>query len=322
MQNLSKFKKILGCVFIGLIFGLLIGCSDHKDYKRIAIIIPMEHEAFHEMIAGFENTLRKNYSREIKFKVFNAQGDINLERAIIAEARDEKYDLLVPISTATSEMTMALVKKIPIVALAAEISAQDRARNVAIVDDEINKAQILDFIRAANPGLKNLTLVHSTADKIFTEVAEVKKAALKSGINLHEMLVQNLTDLYGAANAISTDTQAIYILKDSLIASGIDTLIQVANLRHIALITSDDGTVKHGASYALGVSENQIGEEGAKLAAKILCGAEVAGLAIVKLTLPTVFINSTAFSKQAVAFAAVKQAAEKLHYPLKNTGGK
>lgn len=299
---------------------VLVGCDSDHNVKRIGIVLPIEHQALREIVHGFETTLAATYKQPLKFKVANAQGDINTERAIIEQMRDENYDLIVPIATSTAQMTAAIVNKQPIVALAADYPEQDRkARqpcNIAVVDDEIGKAQIIAFIHQIYPSLKTLTLVYSTSDKIFPEVEQVKKAAAQSGITLHSFMVQNLSDLYSAGQAIPENTQAIFILKDSLIASGINTLIQVANARHIPLITSDDGTVRSGAGFALGVHEEQIGAEGGKLAAQILAGTSPGQLPIVKMTKPTVFINSDALLQEKQDQLQIKRVAQHLNYPI------
>ena len=76
-------------------------------------------------------------------------------------------------------------------------------------------------------------------------------------------------------------------------ASGIATLVKTANDRHIPLITSDQGTIEKGASFALGVTEQSIGQAGAKLAIRILNGEKPCDLPIVEMhDLPlTLFIH-------------------------------
>jgi len=260
MKYLTKNLIILFITSFMMV--ILSACEKPKHVKTIGIVLPMEHQALNEIVTGFETTLTRIYKKPIVFKVANAGGDINIEHSIITKMRDENYDLVVPIATSTAEMTLSMVKNQPIIALAADIPENSRLPkqtcNIAVVDDELNNTQIISFIHLTYPALKTLTLIHSTSDKIFPEVVEVKKAALQYGINLHVLMVQNLTDLYSVGQAMPSDSEAIFILKDSLIASGIETLIKITVKRKIPLITSDDGTIKKGASFALGVHEQKI----------------------------------------------------------------
>ena len=140
----------------------------------------------------------------------------------------------------------------------------DKKNNLVIVNDEIDKAESIAFIHKIYPHLKSITLVHSASNKIFSEVKQVENASIQHHITVHRLMIQNLADLYSTSLAIPSDTQAIFILKDSPIASGIETLVRVAKERKIPLITSDEGTVKKGAGFAIGVHEKDIGIEGAK----------------------------------------------------------
>jgi putative tryptophan/tyrosine transport system substrate-binding protein len=318
MQTL--FKIIINLFLILFIFINLSGCQKKENTLRIGIVIPIECEALEEIVQSFETKLTELYQKPIEFKVANAQGDMNLQRAILAQMRDQNYALIVPISTTTTQMAASIISKQPLVGLAAlynTINCQKSSTcNITIVDDEINKAQIINFLHSAYPHLKNITIVYSTSDKILPEVNVIEKACLKHGLSLHRFMIQNLSDLYAITKAIPQDTEAIFILKDSLIASGIASLKQAAQEHNIPLITSDDGTVAKGADFAIGVHEKDIGIEGAKLAVKILAGMPVAKISSITMTKATVFMNSNALQNSRLSKAAIISAAKQFNYPI------
>lgn len=282
--------------------------ADPDPEKRIGIVLPQDHAALREIIDGFEAELKKQYPHPIKIKIVNAQGDINLQRALLMQMREENYHLIIPISTNTSQMAATLIKNKPLLALACEKCGN--TPNLTAVDDEPNINALFKLIHATYPLLKNITLVHSTSDKIFSEIAEVTAAANQYGIALHRLSIQNLPELYSLGQAIPKDTEAILLLKDNVIVSGIDTLVRVAQKRKLLLITSDDASVKAGASFGLGIPEEKIGAEGAKLAAKILSGVPVSQLPPVKINTPVVFISAKTTPK------VIQIAAEKLRYKV------
>ena len=318
--------RTLNKLFFSIILVIVLsGCNEKHDEMQIGIIVPMEHQALREIVTGFEFRLQQLYKKPISFKVMNAQGDANLQRAIIEQMDAQNYKIIVSVATSTSQMTVSIIHDKPIVALAANISDAERhsikSCNMAIIDDEIDKTQIITFIHNVYPQLKNLTLVYSASDKIFPDVALIKKAAQMVNINVTGKMVQSLPELQSASQAIPLDTQAIFILKDSLIASGVATLIQVANLRHIPLITSDDSTVHEGAGFAIGVHEKQIGMEGAELAAKILQSNSACDLPIAKMTKPSVFINPKALLLEQQNIALIKKIAQQMQYPVETISG-
>lgn len=305
---------------------LLSACHSNPNEKRIGIIVPIEHQAMNEIVAGFTETLKANYPKAIEFKVSNAQGDLNLERAIIQQMKDEHYDIIAPIGTDLTEMALANIHQQPILSLAASISQADRDReepcHLAVVHDEIPSAQLINFIHVVYPNLKNLTLIYSTSDKIFPEVKAAIEAGKNVGITVTGMLVPTLNDLYSTANNLPAHTEAIFVLKDNLIVSGISTLAQAAAKHHIPLITSDQGSVQDGAGFALGVHEREIGVEGAKLALAILNGKPICTLPIVEMTKLTVFINPNALHSEQQTLTDIQNAAKKLGYMLEDVNAK
>ena len=290
--------------------------------KKVAIVIPIEINAMDEIIESFEKDLQAHYSGPITFKVANAQGDMNLEHAAIASLRDQGYDLIAPVGTDATAMTLSMIKATPVLSLASDLSEAQRKKinpcNVAVVHDEISSEEQLNFIHQAFPTIKNIVLIHSAADKIFPEVDAAKLAGKKLGITITPMMAATLPELQTIANNIPTDTQAIYILKDMQTVSGTPQLAKIAQSRKIPLISSDDGSVKNGAGFALGVRENQIGVNGALLAAEILKGKKACDLPISEMTELTVFINPKALESFGVSTDAIKTTAEKMKYKMEN----
>lgn len=282
--------------------------------------MPAEHQAFDEMVAGFENRIKTLYSKPVQFKVANAQNDKNLMQAIIQQMHDEGFNIIAPISTTTTQMTLSVINDKPVIGMSAMYSEQDRAErhpcNVVCVNDELNADLQMAFIHNLYPNLKVMALVHSSSEKVFADVRNAELSAAKYGITLHKVMIQNLQELYTMANSLPEDTEALFVLKDSTIISGVNTLIKLAHERNIPLITSDDGSVKNGALFALGVHESQIGEESANLAVKILNGRAVCSLPIVKLTKPTVFVNKREFQTNKNAVLPIIKIANKFHYPV------
>jgi len=299
-----------------LIILALLSLPSYAANPKVGIIMPISHPAISAIISGFKEELQKQYGKPIDFKVTDAQHDSNLQRAIITQMRDQNYTLIVPIGTMVTQMTVAMVKQQPIVSLAANFSEADRKKlsscNITVVHDEIPPTRSIEFIHAVYPQLKNIVLIHSADDKVFPEVKASQAAATQYGMQLKPIMVQNLPDMYTFAQSMPQDTQAIFILKDNMIASGISTLTKIATDRHIPLITSDQGTVENGASFALGVHEKQIGTEGARLAAQILAGKSACSLPIKDMTQLTVFINKKGLSQTYIE--AIIAAAKKIGY--------
>lgn len=317
-----SIKMIIGLSVMTCLYTTLSGCHSSTNEKKIGIIVPIEHKAMHEIVSGFTETLRASTNSPLKFKVANAQGDMNIERAVIQQMKDEGYDLIVPIGTDATQMSGAMIKKQPIVSLAASFTQKEREQrkscNIAVVHDEISSLQLLQFIHQAYPQLNRIALIHSASDKVFPDVDAAIGAGKQYGIAIKPMMVTTLNELYSTAKNIPSDTQGILVLKDSLIVSGISTLEITAEKRAIPLITSDQGSVQDGAGFALGVHEREIGIEGAKLAASVLSGKSPCSLPMTDMTTLTVFVNKASLAKQKQSLDGIQSAAKKLNYTIES----
>lgn len=267
-----------------------------KDIS-VGIVAPVAIPAMTEIVNGFEQELSKSYPGHIHYIVSNAQGDINIQRSILQQFKAKNVDLVVPIGTAAVQMADSLNTTQPIVALAATFKDADRAKfrnkNITNILDEVDVSKQLKFIHTAFPKLKKIALVYSPDDHIFPQVKTASVVAKQYGITIQKLMIQGLPQLYSVSKQIATGTQAIFILKDELVVSGINTLVKQAAQRHILMIASDDGSVQSGADFAVGVSEHLIGVGGAKLALKVLNGTSAGQIPVKLMTQYHVYVSPT-----------------------------
>ena len=321
------FKKILKLtciVFFALVSAILgsVSAETHTQKRfKIGILMPMEHKALQEVIAGFKETVNAHFPNGVEFDVQSAQGDIKLQRSIIELFVGRKVDIIVPIGTSATQMTISLVKDQPIVGLAAQFTESQRQKltpkNMTNILDEIGGKKKIEFIKTLMPELKTITVVFQGGnEKNFQEVEELTREGKAKGIEVISVMVQNMADLETAGKSISEKSEAILILKDHLIASGIRLLIPIAKARHIPLITSDEGTIQEGGTLALGVKERAIGEEGGALAIQILEGKPIAELPVQEMKSLSVFYNMQALENSKVKEADIQKAAKKYHYSV------
>lgn len=303
-----------------ILCGLLMGCQDSQQKTiKIGIIEPLEHAAMHDIVEGFRSSLQNEYGKPVTIRVENAQNDMNLQHAIIQKMKDAHYDVIIPIGTTASQMAVGMISAQPIVSLASNLSNEERAIlkncHLAIVHDEISPRQTLNFVKKAYPEMKNIMLIHSSAEKVLPDVDAAIKAGDAVHIKVHHRMVTSLSELYTVVQSLSNDYDGILVLKDHLIVSGISTLSKVAEKKNIPLIASDEGSLGAGADIAIGVREKQIGVEGGKLVAEILKGKAACQLPIVEMTSLSVFVNPLHKTVQS-HFNDIQKAAALSNYPI------
>lgn len=263
--------------YILILLTLLSYChqSVSLNNKKVSVILPIQHQALDDIVSGFTQELHKLYKEPLDIKILNAQGDYNVQSSMLQQAKKDKdTDLVVTVATSVLQSAASIIENKPVIGLAALYSKANlkarRVQNVSVVQDEIPASQALSFIKSLFPKIKKITLVHSNNPKVQEKVVEIQKISLSLDIKVQKLLVPNLVDLYSVSKYIDKDSEIIFILKDSLIASGIKTLKQQSEQIGKPLVTSDEGTVINGADIALGVIEADIGAEGAKIASNIL----------------------------------------------------
>ena len=322
---MKKFILLIVSSLVVLTTAVFAADNTPKPTARpvtIGIVLPLDHVALREIVKSFEETISGDYPGKVRFEVENAQHDLNIQRAIIQKFINQKVDLIVPVATSTTQMAISMVKNQPILGLAAMIPDSDRDKNgladrLTGIRDEIDSAAQVAFIHAILPNLKKMTLIYSADDKVIPEAKTTIDAAKQQGITVQPLMIQNLSDLYATSQRIDKDSQAIFILKDNLVVSGINTLVYNANKRHLPLITSDEGSVAGGAAAALGVREKQIGRDGGELAIKILSGQAVSQLPIQSIKKLVIFINTNAAQQQGLDINAIQTYAHQHNFRVK-----
>jgi putative ABC transport system substrate-binding protein len=262
-----KKNLILVLSLVMLLYLFLQFPKQHKK-TSIGVIVPVEHRALQEIVEGLTETLKKEMTQPYQLKVLNAQGDLTLQKSMILQLAKE-CDVIAAIGTATSQMATHLASSCRILSLA---SSYPDGRSVTI-SDEISPELSIRFFKRAFPGIQKMTLLYSSLEKVALDVPTVVEAAKRYGIEVERIMVHHLSELYSIKDTISRDSQAIFILKDHLIVSGIQTVLKLAQHRKMIVMTSDEGSVKEGACFAIGVKEKDIGQKGAQKIRTILEGS-------------------------------------------------
>lgn len=291
----------------GFIFLSILLCSSAillypktKIKPLVGIIVPMEHKALNEIVAGFKQELE---DQDVICKVLNAQGDPNIQKTIIQQLVQEKCDLFIPIGTATSQMTLNTAKGHKIVCLAANPSLipSQKDTQATLLDDTFSVKDSLSFLHTTFPHIKKISLVYSSSEKVADEIPLLEESAHLYGIEIQKLMVHSLPELYTISQAISSDSQAIFILKDHLIVSAMPTLAKQAKQKGIFIMTSDEGSICSGGAFAIGIKESSIGTQGALIAKTILQGTLPQDITPQTINGPFfLFINPTSCSEQGI----------------------
>jgi putative ABC transport system substrate-binding protein len=257
--------------------------SSSKNYS-IAISQYVEHPSLDATREGFLAALKdagivEGDNLKVDFK--NAQGDPANNQSIAQEIATKKYDLVLGIATPSALSLAQNVKEMPVLFAAVTdplkaniVSSLDKpGGNVSGASDTNPEAitQLMDFIATNFTNVKTVGVVINEGEEnavIMTDLAE--KALAAHNIKLVRAAVANTSEVKQAAESLVGRADAIYITLDNTVVTGVDSIIQVANDKHLPFFSSDRDTVEKGAFATVGFKYYDHGYQVGQMAVDIL----------------------------------------------------
>jgi putative ABC transport system substrate-binding protein len=254
-----------------------------KTYK-IAISQIVEHPSLDATRQGFLAALKDAGIVEgtnLKVDFNNAQGDQTNNLSIAQKIASADNDLVLGIATPSAQAVVQQVKKTPVLfaavtdPLAAKIvNNMDKPGGTVSGASDTNPmavAQLMDFVAANMPKVKTVGLVINEGEPNAVVMAKNAEQALtKHGIKLIKAPVTNTSEVKQAAQSLVGRADAFLITLDNTVVSGVDSIIQIANEKHIPFFSSDRDTVEKGAFATVGFKYYDHGYQVGQMAVDIL----------------------------------------------------
>ena len=154
---------------------------------------------------------------------------------------------------------------------------------------------IFRIAREMNPGLKKVGVVWCTSETCSE--ACVKKARVickELGIELVEMSVESVTQVYEAAIAVSSKgVEALWIGGDNVVESAIELYVSAGKKHKIPVFTNNPGETLQGAMASLGANYYQVGRTGGIMAVSIINKVAPAAIEIRNIVPEKLFVNDS-----------------------------
>lgn len=261
-----------------------------KTYK-IAVSQFVEHASLDAIYDGIVDALAEAGLIEGENLVIdyqNSQADFNNLTPITEKIISGKPDLAVGIATPNAISLVDAITDIPVVfagvtdPLDAKLvpTLEAPGGNVTGASDSNPDAivQLMDFIAAEIPDVKNVGIVINKSEQNAVVMAETAKEALAAhGINVVEAAIANSSDIQTAAQSLVGRVDAIYITLDNTVVEGVDPIIDVANENDIPFFSADRDTVEKGAFATVGFKYYDHGYEAGQMIAEILLNGKNPG---------------------------------------------
>lgn len=250
--------------------------------KVIGITYYIEHPIIADLLKGFRDALKAEGIEEGKGYVFqtqSAQGSPVTAAQIAKKFAGEPLDLILALSTPSSQAMAAAIKDKPIVF--AGVTDPVSARLVASLDKPganvtgskdsppIDKA--FELIRTSVPNLRSVGFIYNAGEaNSRAQLEQFKAYAKAANVEVVEATVAKASDVQSAAQSFAGRVQAIFCPNDGTVVSNFEVLHRVQLETRIPVFAADSSVVNRGALAGAGTSFYQGGVNAGRIAAAIL----------------------------------------------------
>jgi putative ABC transport system substrate-binding protein len=277
-------KQISKILTGALIAGVLMSPAVAEEMKRIAISTIVEVPALIETRDGALAALaERGYVVGVNLEVDyqNANGNMPTQQQIAKKFVGDNPDVIMPITTPTSQAVIASTDTIPIVfatvtdPIKAKLITQYKqpGGNVTGVSDAAPIVQQLDLMETIVPGLKRIGFIYNPGlDNALATLGWMKDLAGPRGIEIVESPAPTTNEVGIATRKLIGKVDAIYVPNDTTVVAALEAIIKVGQDVDMPIFAGETGAVARGAIASVGLDYLAVGEIAGNMIADILDG--------------------------------------------------
>ncbi len=256
-----------------------------KPNKTLAISAIVEHPSLDDIRLGVVDGLASlgyTQGQNLTVNFQSAQGSMATAGQIAGQFVADNPDAIVAITTPTAQSMAAATQTIPLIYTAVSdpvaaklIDGNNIATqgNITGLSSQLPLAPQLDLLTTIKPDAKRIGFVYSAGEANSLALKQKLIDELpKRGMVLVDVPINRSADVADATRALAGKADLIYTSMDNGVASAMEAMVQVANELKLPIVTSDEFSVRRGATAGLGVNDYDFGLATAKLVAEVLDG--------------------------------------------------
>lgn len=279
----NSFKTAL----VSFAFAAAATTAVAQDSKSIAIATIVEVPALTETRDGILAALAdRGYveGENLTVDYQNANGNMPTQQQIAKKFVGDAPDVIIPITTPTSQAMAAATKDIPIVFAtvtdpikASLITQYEKpGANVTGVSDAAPIAAQLDMFEEIVPGLSKIGFIYNPGlDNALATLGWIKEEGEKRGITVVESPAPTTNEVILATKKLIGEVDAIYVPNDTTIVAALEAIVKIGQDVDMPIFTGETGGVERGALASVGLDYVAVGRVAGDMAADILEGKSV-----------------------------------------------
>ncbi|HEL2050135.1 TPA: ABC transporter substrate-binding protein [Streptococcus suis] len=287
--KLVKKLATISVASMGLL--TLAACSSSSeqassDVVKVGVLQYMEHESLTAAREGFVAELEANGYKEGEKVVLdyqNAQGDqANLQT--ISEQLIDGNDIVLAIATPSAQSLATVSTETPIVftavtdPLSADLveSIEKPGGLLTGTSDQAPIDKQVELLGQAVPDAKTVGILYTTSERNSeVQVEQAKELLEKAGYKVVVKGITSSNEVQDATTSLMKDVDALFIPTDNTVASTMTMIGELSVEHKVPVIGGSTDMVDEGGLLTYGTNYEALGRQTAKMAIKIIEGANV-----------------------------------------------
>ncbi|HEP1840162.1 TPA: ABC transporter substrate-binding protein [Streptococcus suis] len=292
--RLVKKLATISVASMGLL--TLAACSSSSeqassDVVKVGVLQYMEHESLTAAREGFVAELEANGYKEGEKLVLdyqNAQGDqANLQT--ISEQLIDGNDIVLAIATPSAQSLATVSTETPIVftavtdPLSADLveSIEKPGGLLTGTSDQAPIDKQVELLGQAVPDAKTVGILYTTSERNSeVQVEQAKELLEKAGYKVVVKGITSSNEVQDATTSLMKDVDALFIPTDNTVASTMTMIGELSVEHKVPVIGGSTDMVDEGGLLTYGTNYDALGRQTAKMAIKIIEGANVSETAV------------------------------------------
>ncbi|MBM7312639.1 ABC transporter substrate-binding protein [Streptococcus suis] len=289
-------KKLATILVASMGLLTLAACSSSSeqassDVVKVGVLQYMEHESLTAAREGFVAELEANGYKEGEKLVLdyqNAQGDqANLQT--ISEQLIDGNDIVLAIATPSAQSLATVSTETPIVftavtdPLSADLveSIEKPGGLLTGTSDQAPIDKQVELLGQAVPNAKTVGILYTTSERNSeVQVEQAKELLEKVGYKVVVKGITSTNEVQDATTSLMKDVDALFIPTDNTVASTMTMIGELSVEHKVPVIGGSTDMVDEGGLLTYGTNYEALGRQTAKMAIKIIEGANVSETAV------------------------------------------
>lgn len=315
IRTSSKF--LLALLFsLSWLNPLLADASVQNEMKTIAITQIVTHPSADQTRMGVIDGLKDagfEDGKNLKIIYENPQGNMSIAMQIAQKFVSLKPDVLVPITTPSTQTIMGAAQNSGIPIVFASVTDPVNANIVKSLDkpggmitgatDYPPIDATLKAIKTVKGDIKTIGMIYNPGEINSTKMVELyQKAADQAGFEIIAQTAINTSDVAQAALQLVDKVDAFLISLDNTALSSMTSIIKVASSKAKPVFSNDPDSVPQGVLMGISNTQYDTGLLAGKIIARILNGEKAGDISVAAPTTPKTFLNMETAKKLGIAF--------------------